>query len=303
VRQVIGTLTERARRNPGEPAVDACQDVLIRLGWSEQPPSGQGRVRERWESLAAVLALAEDMASVRSRAGEGTADLGAFVAELGARAQAEHPLSSDGVTLSTLHAAKGLEWTAVALVGVQEGTLPLSLAAGPEQVAEEARLFYVGITRAKRSLLLCWSRSRRGGGGFRQPSRFLDGIAARPPVAPTRTTRATKPTSALSATCRVCGKPLHSGAERKLHRHADCPPGYDEDTYARLIAWRHDLAKERSVPAYVVFTDATLMAIAEDRPRDAAGLLAIPGVGKVKCEQYADAVLAILAEESAAPPD
>ncbi len=302
VRQVIGTLTERARRDPGEPAVDACRNVLTRIGWSEQPPSGQGRVRERWESLAAVLALAEDVASARSEAGEGTADLGAFVAELTARAQAEHPLSSDGVTLSTLHAAKGLEWAAVALVGVQEGTLPLSLAAGPEQVAEEARLFYVGITRAKRSLLICWSRSRRGGGGFRQPSRFLDGIAARPAAAPTRTARGSKPTSALSATCRVCGKPLHSGAERKLRRHADCPPGYDEDTYARLVAWRLSVAKERSVPAYVIFTDATLMAIAEDRPRDPAGLLAIPGVGKVKCEQYADAVLAILVEEGAAPP-
>lgn len=297
VRQVIGTLTERSRRDPGEGAVDACRDVLTRIGWTEQPPSGQGRVRERWESLAAVLALAEDVASAQVATGAGTASLGTFVEELTARAQAEHPLSSDGVTLSTLHAAKGLEWSAVALVGVQEGTLPLSLAAGPEQVAEEARLFYVGITRAKRQLLICWSRSRRGGGGNRQPSRFLDGIAARPAPAPVRAGKRAKPTSALSATCRVCGKPLHSGAERKLHRHAECPPGYDEDTYTRLVAWRLALSKERSVPAYVIFTDATLMAIAEDRPKDAAGLLAIPGVGRVKCEQYAQDVLALLATE------
>ena len=297
VRQVIGTLTERSRRDPGESAVDACRDVLSRVGWTEQPPSGQGRVRERWESLAAVLALAEDVASAQAAAGDGTATLGGFVDELTARAQAEHPLSSDGVTLSTLHAAKGLEWSAVALVGVQEGTLPLSLAAVPEQVAEEARLFYVGITRAKRQLLICWSRSRRGGGGNRQPSRFLDGIAARQTPVPARAGTRAKPTSALSATCRVCGKPLHTGAERKLRRHADCPPGYDENTYAELVAWRLALSKERSVPAYVIFTDATLMAIAEDRPTDAAGLLAIPGVGKVKCEQYAEAVLAILATQ------
>lgn len=295
VRQVMGTLTERARRDPGLPCVDACRDVLARLGWTAQPPVGQGRVRERWESLAAVLALAEDVASAQAEAGDGTADLAAFVAELTARAQAEHPLSADGVTLSTLHAAKGLEWTAVALVGVQEGTLPLSLAAGPEQVAEEARLFYVGITRARSRLLICWSRARRSGGGNRFPSRFLEGITPRPEWTPVRAARREKPTSALSATCRACGKPLLSGAERKLRRHADCPAGYDEDAWARLVAWRHGVAKERSVPAYVIFTDATLMAIAEDRPADAHALLAIPGVGRTKAEQYGEAVLALLA--------
>lgn len=300
VRQVMGTLTERARRDPGLPCVDACRDVLARLGWTPQPPSGQGRVRERWESLAAVFALAEDVASAQAEAGDGTADLAAFVAELTARAQAEHPLSADGVTLSTLHAAKGLEWTAVALVGVQEGTLPLSLAAGPEQVAEEARLFYVGITRARSRLLICWSRARRSGGGNRFPSRFLEGITPRPERTPVRAARREKPTSALSATCRACGKPLHSGAERKLRRHADCPAAYDEDTWARLVAWRLGVAKERSVPAYVIFTDATLMAIAEDRPADAPALLSIPGVGRTKAEQYGEAILALLAGEDGA---
>lgn len=298
VRQAVGAISERARIDGGLPAVEATREVLARMGWSEQQPGGQGRIRERWESLAAVLALAEDLSAARLTADGAPADLAAFAEELLARAQAEHPLSADGVTLSTLHAAKGLEWTAVALVGVQEGTLPLSLAAAPEQVAEEARLFYVGITRAKKSLLITWSRSRRGGGGFRQPSRFLDGIAARPAPAPTRSQRRGKPTSALSATCRVCGKPLSTGAERKLRRHADCPANYDEDTYTRLVAWRLALAREKSVPAYVIFTDATLMAIAEDRPVDEAALLKIPGVGKVKCEQYADAVLEILATAS-----
>jgi DNA helicase-2/ATP-dependent DNA helicase PcrA len=295
VRQVVGTLTEAARRDGTVPALDACRDVLTRLNWTVQPPSGQGRVRERWESLAAVLALAEDVVSAQPGA-----DLAAFVAELSTRTQAEHPLSADGVTLSTLHAAKGLEWTAVALVGAQEGTLPLSLAAGPEQVAEEARLFYVGITRSRRMLLITWSRSRRGGGGNRQPSRFLDGIAARPAPAPAPSGRAPKPQSAMSATCRVCGRPVNTGAERKLKRHADCPPGYDEDTYARLVAWRLERAKERSVPAFVIFTDATLMAIAEERPKDPSALLGIPGVGRTKCDLYAEAVLAILATEASA---
>ena len=294
VRQAIGTLTEQARRDPSVPAVVACATVLARLGWTQTPPSGQGRVRERWESLAAVLALAEEVDAAHREADGGGANLGDLTAELAARAQAEHPLSAEGVTLSTLHAAKGLEWTAVALVGAQEGTLPLSLAAGPEQVAEEARLFYVGITRAKRALLITWSRSRRAGGGNRLPSRFLDGIAARPSAAPVRAGRGAKPTSAMSASCRVCGKPLTSGAERKLKRHASCPANYDEDTYARLIAWRLEAARQKAQPAFVIFTDATLMTIAENRPASLPELLAIPGVGKVKSEHYGEAVLAIL---------
>ena len=199
------------------------------------------------------------------------------------------------MTLSTLHAAKGLEWTSVALVGVQEGTLPLSLAKGPEQLAEEARLCYVGITRAKTALLITWSRSRRGGAGIRQPSRFLDAVApaAADGSAPRRRPRR-KVTTEQSARCRVCGKSLVTGAEHKLGRHADCPASYDEQVYAELVAWRSGVAKERSFPAYCVFTDATLMAIAETAPADTEGLLAVPGVGRSKLEQYGRAVLDIL---------
>ena len=97
-------------------------------------------------------------------------------------------------------------------------------------------------------------------------------------------------------------KPITSGAERKLRRHLDCEPSYDEEVYARLKQWRLELARERSMPAFVIFTDATLMAIAEASPGDAAGLLRIPGVGPAKCEQYGPAVLGILAEDQSANP-
>ena len=291
IRQAAGILAEEARRDPSRPAVDACRAVLERIGWTTTAPTGQGRVRERWESLAALLALAEDVAASRP-----DADVAALVEELTARQSAEHAPVGDGVSLSTLHAAKGLEWQAVVIVGVQEGTLPLSLAATPEQVAEEGRLFYVGVTRARRHLLLTWSRSRRGGAG-RGQSRFLDGIGSERTAAPARPRKRTKPATALSATCRVCGRPVTSGAERKLLRHHDCPPGYDEALLERLKQWRLEVARERSQPAFVVFTDATLMAIAEAMPADAAGLLRIPGVGRVKCEQYGPAVLEILASE------
>jgi DNA helicase II / ATP-dependent DNA helicase PcrA len=295
VRQVIGELSERARRDGSVAAVEACREALARLGWREQAPAGQGRVRERWESLSAVLALAEDLAAARPQA-----DLTALAAELEQRANAEHPLSADGVTLSSLHAAKGLEWTAVALVGVQEGTLPLSLASGPAELAEEARLFYVGITRAKSALLITWSRARRSGAGNRQPSRFLDGLAVRQTHQPVRTHQREKPRTALNDTCRVCGKALTSGAERKLLRHVDCPGSYDEHVYDQLLAWRAEQAKKRSLPGFCIFTDATLMAIAEAGPADVDALLSIPGVGRAKSEQYADAVLKILGPQAEA---
>lgn len=295
IRQAIGTLEQESGRDSSRPAVGACRAVLERLGWTPAAPAGQGRLRERWESLAALLALAEDLASTRHGA-----DLAALVVELQQRAAAEHAPVGDGVTLSTLHAAKGLEWEAVAVVGVQEGTLPLSLAATPQQLAEEGRLFYVGVTRARRHLLLTWSRSRRGGGS-RYPSRFLDGISTEPAAAVARPPRP-RPGTAQTAICRVCDRALGSGAERKLGRHLDCQPAYDEELLDRLKQWRLELARQRSLPAFVVFTDATLMAIAEHLPSSTEGLLGIPGVGRAKCELYGPAVLEILAQTTTATP-
>lgn len=70
--------------------------------------------------------------------------------------------------------------------------------------------------------------------------------------------------------------------------------------YEQLTTWRRSVATELALPAFCVFTDATLMAIAERQPRDEVGLLSVPGVGRAKCDQYAATVLAILAGEQ--PP-
>src|SRR5205807_7307604 len=108
-------------------------------------------------------------------------DLPGLLAELRMRADARHPPVVQGVTLAALHAAKGLEWDAVFLVGLADGTLPIShaLAHGPESeaVEEERRLLYVGITRARIHLALSWALARNPGGRQgRKPSRFLNGI-------------------------------------------------------------------------------------------------------------------------------
>jgi DNA helicase-2/ATP-dependent DNA helicase PcrA len=292
VRQAISAVAEAAGRDSSVPALDGARAALERLGWTASAPQGQGRLRERWESLAAVFGLAEDLVAARP-----DADLGALATELQQRASVEHAPVGDGVVLSTLHAAKGLEWEAVAVVGVQEGTLPLSLAASDEQVAEEGRLFYVGITRARTYLMLTWSRGRRAGGS-RQHSRFLDGLSMPAPAPPPRQGPRQRLGTAQTANCRVCERPLSSGAERKLGRHLECAPAYDEQLLTRLKAWRAQQAGERSVPAFVVFTDATLMAIAEATPAALAELQRIPGVGGAKAEQYGEAVLKLVGQSA-----
>ena len=141
-----------------------------------EPPAGT-RARERWEALTALAELVDDEVAQRP-----SLDLRALLVELRQRADARHPPVVQGVTLASLHAAKGLEWDAVFLVGLADGTLPIShaLAHGPdsEPVEEERRLLYVGITRARVHLALSWALSRNPGGRqSRRPSRFLNGIA------------------------------------------------------------------------------------------------------------------------------
>ena len=101
--------------------------------------------------------------------------------------------------------------------------------------------------------------------------------------------------TALSATCRSCGAPLHDAAERKLGRHTDCPATFDDETLANLKYWRKQQADEQKLPAYCIFTDATLVSIAEARPQSPAELIKIHGLGSAKATKYGDAVLAIIA--------
>jgi DNA helicase-2/ATP-dependent DNA helicase PcrA len=278
------------------PLGTAVRDVLATVGWSERPPAGAGAVRDRWESLQALVALADDLAAQDPAAG-----LAQLVTELEERSAAQHAPTVQGVTLASLHAAKGLEWDAVLLVGLSEGLMPISLAEGWEAVEEERRLLYVGVTRAREHLYLSWSRSRPGGRGNRTPSRFLDGLlgnAADRPAARRGADGAGdqrhRQRPAAPATCRTCAAPLTTGAERKVGRCGTCPPTYDEALFERLREWRSRTAAEAKVPAYVVFTDATLVAIAETVPADLRRLAAVPGVGPAKLDKYGEQILALL---------
>lgn len=302
IRQALVLLRGQMRSDQGIHALgDQVRDVLSGNGWSRQAPQSGGATRERWESLQALVNLADDLTLAQPEA-----RMREFVAELDRRASEQHPPTVEGVTLASLHSAKGLEWDRVFIIGVSEGLLPISMADTAERVSEERRLLYVGITRSQRHLQLSWAGSRGSGGrAHRRVSRFLAPAASM--LGQGAVTTGSSPTRQKSAAtkprtlkvCRTCGEMLSSAAQRKVGRCSDCPPTYNEATFERLRAWRLATSEQASLPAFVVFTDATLTAIAEREPDSLKKLSAISGVGARKLELYGQDVLDILADSSA----
>lgn len=207
-------------------------------------------------------------------------------------------LPSDAVTLSTMHSAKGLEWESVAVIGLSEGLMPFVLATTPAALAEERRLLYVALTRARTGLRLSWATGGPSGRGKREPSRYLRQAGLVDAEADTGTHRRPRrgQTQARKLlNCHVCGNPLSDSAEIKLGRHLGCPATFDQDLFDALRSWRLTTAQTQSVPAFVVFTDATLRALAEQRPADRAALLRLPGIGPAKADRYGDDVVGLIA--------
>jgi DNA helicase-2/ATP-dependent DNA helicase PcrA len=295
IRQSLVALQKAADRGADGPVPEVVRGLLEPLGLTAEPPAGT-KARDRWEALGALAELVDEEVALHPEL-----DLAALVAELKLRADARHPPTVQGVTLASLHAAKGLEWDAVFLVGLADATLPIShaIAKGPdsEAVEEERRLLYVGITRARMHLELSWALARAPGGRqSRRPSRFLGGIA------PQTRAEVSAPKSrhkrGATPRCRVCNSVLTSTPSIMLRRCETCSVDIDEDLLAQLKEWRLKTSKDLSVPAYVVFTDNTLIAIAESLPADEAALVAIPGIGSRKLEQFGADVLELVRARS-----
>jgi DNA helicase-2/ATP-dependent DNA helicase PcrA len=316
IRQAMIALRSATRTAvEGDPLRDSVVAALEAVGWRPDAPPPGGAARERWEAVSALVALADEVASaVAARPDGGPSVAGApapvglvaFTEELARRAAAQHAPAVDGVTLSSLHSAKGLEWDAVFLVGLADGTLPTTYARTPEAVEEERRLLYVGITRARQLLWLSYGGARSPGGRARRACRFLPALepggvergGARTRSAERGRDRGKSVDGSRIRTvvsCRVCGAGLLDPGDRKLGRCATCPSTLDESLLERLRDWRARVAGEQRVPAYVIFTDATMTALAERSPTREQDLVAIAGIGPRKLGLYGDDVLALVA--------
>jgi DNA helicase II / ATP-dependent DNA helicase PcrA len=225
--------------------------AAIEEGWAQgEDVTGAGEYEvTRQHDLGRLVALARQLE-------DGVLTVAGFFAELDARFA--EGADGHGVHLLTYHRAKGLEFEAVFLPGVEERELPVRQAKTEEAVAEERRLLYVGITRAKRHLAVTWSAEAK-------PSRFLSEL----------------------------GVEVARSAPRRRVDPESLPP-----SFTALREWRLKRAKADGVPAYVVFHDTTLAEIAERSPRSRGELATVSGVGPAKLDRYAEEVLAALAEST-----
>jgi DNA helicase-2/ATP-dependent DNA helicase PcrA len=230
------------------------------------------------------------------------------------RSPAQRPTVAPGegqVTLSSFHRAKGLQWQAVWVVGLEAGLVPISYATSPAALAEERRLLYVALTRAERELYCSWASDRRAGNGAtlrREPSPWLPALAAhcggphlgRPQEAPGTASGATRGNrevaELLRAARRRLSRPTRPGSYPDKDMALDPLVGA---AAAALKDWRRRLARASGVPPYVLFHDATLAELALRRPASLEQLLAVPGLGPVKVARFGPDILEVLRDHLA----
>ena len=278
----IRTLTvEATGRALASAILTAFRDELGHVpGDTASAPDGPrgDEARERAAALETILAIVDEV--VRA---DPAADRERVRIELDRRAAHERDGAAGGVNLLTYHRAKGLEWDAVFLPMLEDGTLPIRQAFDDDAaIAEERRLLYVGITRARRRLHLSWAdrRETRGREGRRTRSRFLAGLALAAP-------RTGAGRAGLPTVTSVRPRPIAG----------------DDPLFDALRAWRTERAREEKVPAYVVAYDETLLAIAAARPTSLVALERVKGIGPAKLDKYGADILAIVATARAASPD
>jgi DNA helicase-2/ATP-dependent DNA helicase PcrA len=251
-RDAARQLLKRLRGANG-PLAETVERAAREQGLVEPVAGGLGeRELTRQNDLARLVRLAAEL-------DDGDRDVAAWIDELHRRFG---PDAGRGVHLLTLHRAKGLEWDAVFLPRIEEKELPSRLSRTDDEIAEERRLLYVGLTRARYHLWVSWAG---------RPSRFLRELGV---------------AGGASAGARPRGEKI---------RDEDLPPAY-----RALKEWRREQAQADGVPAYVVFHDSTLAEIVRAAPCSEAELAGVTGVGPAKLERYGADVLAVLRRESAA---
>lgn len=267
VRQASVIARRGAQGNLGEIVAELARP----LGWSQQAPDTQGAILDRWEALNTLVAQAQ----LKEAAG---LSLPALVQEWQELAQAQLDPSGGGVTLASIHSAKGLEWKTVFLAGASEGLLPITQAKSGKELAEERRLSYVAVTRARDELYVSYAEKRSlDRKATRACSRFFS------PVWPREETAM---------------KTVRTPSTRKdTKRFLNEASQEEQERFERLRHWRLLVSQGQGKPAYTVFSDTTLRDIALAKPQTLKQLSLLRGIGPVKLEQFGADVLRILRGE------
>jgi DNA helicase-2/ATP-dependent DNA helicase PcrA len=276
---------------PFPTALTDLESGLDQVAGSDDGDRPVDELSDREANVSALIRLAHDYLAVdRHPSGTG------FVAWLNDAISSDKPDDRrDAIEIATFHAAKGLEWPIVHLAGVERGLVPIGHAKTPDALDEERRLFYVAITRAQQRLSLSWAAERTFGTRTvtRSASPYLGHVQAA--------------LEALAAAPSSGDWRRHLDADRaRLHdaapRRRRGPSPVDEPelspseqaTFEALREWRAGAAKAADVPAFVVFHDKTLRAIARNLPRTTDDLLGVSGLGPVKVDRYGDALLRVV---------
>jgi DNA helicase-2/ATP-dependent DNA helicase PcrA len=283
VKVTLDALREAARTAPGRSLVEHLADLADADG-------RHIRSEEEQEHVDALLGLGHEYLDAEGGGGS----LDGFLAFLAAtlRGDDADPAGSDAVELLTFHRAKGLEFDTVFVTGLERGLVPISHAKTPEALGEEQRLLYVALSRAERGLHVSWAKQRTIG---------LHEAARRPSPWLARLERTIERTRLAETGAGVDPRERIAATRARLNTRngsARAVPEAAEPLFTALVDWRRRLSRAAGTPAYVVFSNATLAAIAVARPRTRGSLLAVPGVGPVKAERYGEAVLALVAEHA-----
>lgn len=282
IQSVLKRFGQMARLDPQRPGLDLLCALLAEGGFDrDKPPEGQGAARTRWESLQALLDLVDSSPTLKS------ADSASLLAEFNQLASRTHGPRVAGVTLATLHRAKGLEWDVVFVVGVHDGSIPAGQAKTPEARAEEERLLHVGVTRARRELHLTWAAANPRGWDNR-PSPYFDLLAPEPAPRKKEGRRSPEPRSPVAAArisgqeCPHCSDPLKGVAARHLGVCGNCVlsvPGPTGQRARALDAVLCDAERRLGIPKERLVSPAAFLRLLDQRPQTEEGIAAIAGVG------------------------
>jgi DNA helicase-2/ATP-dependent DNA helicase PcrA len=291
VKVALDELRARGREHPGRTFADHLADFTT---------DADELSEERREHLDALARLGEEY--LESEPGLGTVD--GYLAFLQEALRGDDTLDSAGdgsggvVELLTFHRAKGLEFDTVFVAGLERGLVPISHAKTDDALAEEQRLLYVALSRAERELHLSWAKRRTVGSraNNRTPSPWLARVQRA--IAGVTEPEPGDGSDARSSIAAARDKVARGKGASKRSRSAPELSPDDAPLYEALVEWRLRQSRAASAPAYVIFDNATLAAIAAARPRDPASLLEVPGIGPVKAERYGEAVLALVGEHS-----